>query len=220
MEQLQPLSEEDTQAVCSQWLSRTAAGAQGAILHLLQACRDASEMAAAEAKLRAAIQDWKHTPQAGSLQAPGAQPDTTLLWEAPSLASVKLAFQALQSARLHGAWRSCRVWRWKWPACPEAGLAFSAIVCLHMPGRSDRRCTKPRVHVQTSCRPKQRQHTARAALLVPARLRRLLRCLTLRLLCPRPGRACASGSWEAGLLYGMRCLRRLSFRYLQAQAKV
>ena len=74
MERLQPPSEEDTQAVCSQWLSQTAGSAQGAILHLLQACRDASELAAAEAKLRTAIQDWKHAPQTGSLRALGARP--------------------------------------------------------------------------------------------------------------------------------------------------
>ena len=94
MERLQPLSEEATQAVCSQWLSQTAASAQGAILRLLQACKDASELAAAEARLRTAIQDWKHTPQADSLRASGARPDPCS--ERPlSMALAKLALQAL-----------------------------------------------------------------------------------------------------------------------------
>lgn len=65
MERLQPLSAEETQAVCSQWLSQTASTAQGAILLLLRGCRDAAELATAEGKLRAAVQDWRHAPQAG-----------------------------------------------------------------------------------------------------------------------------------------------------------
>ena len=91
MERLQPLSEEATQAVCSQWLSQTAGSAQGAILRLLQACRDASGLAAAEAGLRTTIQDWKHTAQADSLRASGVRPDLCferpLPWHSPSLLS-------------------------------------------------------------------------------------------------------------------------------------
>ena len=64
MERLQPLSAEETQALCSQWLSQTASTAQGAILQLLRGCRDAAELATAEGVLRAAVQDWRHTPQA------------------------------------------------------------------------------------------------------------------------------------------------------------
>ncbi len=63
MERLQPLDAEVTHTVCAHWLSQTAEGAQAAILQLLRGCRDAAELAAAESKLRAAIQKWKHTPQ-------------------------------------------------------------------------------------------------------------------------------------------------------------
>ena len=49
--------------MCSHWLSQTAEAAQAAILQLLRGCRDAAELAAADSKLRAAIQSWKHTPQ-------------------------------------------------------------------------------------------------------------------------------------------------------------
>ena len=136
MKQLQPLSEEDTQAVCSQWLSWTAGGAQGAILRLLQACRDASKLAAAEAKLRAAIQDWKHTPQTGSLQAPGAQPAPCCgrphPWCSPSLLS------RLCNARtrmVHGGPAGSGAESLL--ACLKAVIAFLATACLHVPGRCD-----------------------------------------------------------------------------------
>ena len=49
--------------MCTHWLSQTAEGTQAAILQLLRGCRDAAELAAAESKLRAAIQNWRHTPQ-------------------------------------------------------------------------------------------------------------------------------------------------------------
>jgi len=65
-ERLQPLTAENTQTVCSQWLSQTASSMQAAILQLLRGCRDAAELAAAESQLRAAIQDWKHVPQTRS----------------------------------------------------------------------------------------------------------------------------------------------------------
>ena len=62
MERLQPLDAEETHMVCIHWLSQTADGAQAAILQLLRGCRNAAELAAAETKLRAAIQDWRHSP--------------------------------------------------------------------------------------------------------------------------------------------------------------
>ena len=96
MERLQPLSEEATQAVCSQWLSQTAGSAQGAILRLLQACRDASELAAAEGRLRTAIQDWKHTPQANSLQASGAQLISAV--KSPILGACQACFRGFERA--------------------------------------------------------------------------------------------------------------------------
>ena len=64
MERLQPLSAEETQALCSQWLSQTASTTQGAILQLLRGCRDAAQLATAEGMLRAAIQEWRHATQA------------------------------------------------------------------------------------------------------------------------------------------------------------
>ena len=73
MERLQPLDAEETHTVCSHWLSQTAHGAQAAILQLLRGCKDAAELAAAESKLRAAIQNWKHTPQQESAGPQGAR---------------------------------------------------------------------------------------------------------------------------------------------------
>ena len=48
--------------MCSRWLSQTSDGAQAAILQLLRGCPTAADLAAAESKLRAAIQDWRHSP--------------------------------------------------------------------------------------------------------------------------------------------------------------
>ncbi len=73
MERLQPLTAEETQAVCSQWLSQTASAAQGATLQLLHGCRDPAELATAEGKLRAALQDWRHEPKAERAAPKGAK---------------------------------------------------------------------------------------------------------------------------------------------------
>lgn len=77
MERLQPLSAENTQALCSKWLSQTASDAQSATLQLLRSCRNAVELAAAEAKLRSVIQDWKHSPPTDSVSSKGNQASLT-----------------------------------------------------------------------------------------------------------------------------------------------
>ena len=154
MERLQPLSEEATQAVCSQWLSQTAGSAQGAILQLLQACRDASELAAAETKLRTTIQDWRHTPQANSLQAAGARLITTS--RGPILGACQACCPGFCRACLA---HDCMAQ--DGPTGSHAGQLASlskghSCACRHM------QLSKPNLHVdvQTSCRPRQRQPTA------------------------------------------------------------
>ena len=121
MERLQPLSEEATQAACSQWLSQTAGGAQGAILRLLQACRDASELAAAEARLRAAVQDWKRRPQADSLRASGARPD-------PCFGRPRLKRLPSLLSRLHKGMSALRT-----PAWSKAVLQSLALKAYKLP---------------------------------------------------------------------------------------